>query len=227
MSTQPVPHGIMIDIETLDTRASAVVLSVAALKFQLFEDGVVLLGDQLWTPRLREQLAAGRTTSDKTIKWWGDQPQEARDHWANPQTSVVHVYQMLDQLKTFCGSDIPVWANGAVFDVGILESLCAQFGCDIPWRYNMVRDARTIYHDLRQRRDRHESPNWKDGLFVAHDPVHDCVNQTWRLWEHRVELDKRPASPTLVEQAVAAAPIDYTGHPWPPAGEPASSDTGE
>jgi hypothetical protein len=188
------PHGVMIDIETLDTKSSAVVLSVAAVTFEIWENGPVIRDDKLWIPSLREQLAAGRTVSERTVKWWGDQPRAAKDHWNCPQQPIIPVYRMLGDIAVgglagFIGENVPVWANGAVFDIGILESLCNMFGCDVPWKYNMVRDARTIYRDLRKLRERTSSPRWNNVFSTVHHPAHDCVNQIWGLWEHKPLFD--------------------------------------
>ena len=222
MTDTLIPHGVMLDIETLDTRASSVVLSVAAMRFQLWESGPILLPDMLWTPSLRQQFAAGRTASDTTVKWWGAQPEAAKKHWVNPETEIMPVAKMLAGIKGFCNSDfgpIPVWANGAVFDVGIIESLCAAFGEPIPWEYYVVRDARTIYWDLKQLRHRESNLTWNNAHTTAHHPTHDCITQIWKLWERKPEFDRPAALPSPVAEHVPAA---YTQ----PASE-ATADTGE
>ncbi len=38
-----------------------------------------------------------------------------------------------------------IWANGATFDMPILEALYKAYGMDAPWKYNAARDVRTLF----------------------------------------------------------------------------------
>jgi hypothetical protein len=112
------------------------------------------------------------------LKFWHDQPDEAKAHWANANPT-THLSDALVGLNGMVG-ETDVWANGVCFDIGNIESLCRQQSTPIPWRYNSVRDARTIYRELPQLRERPTNLN----LGPSHDPLTDCITQIWGLWEH-------------------------------------------
>lgn len=167
----------MLDIETLSTRPDAVVLSIGAVRFQLspgtnngepyFDDEICIL------PNLREQIALGRHVDMKTVSWWASLIPAARAHWAaNYPESYLEESRKL--LGDFVDGSETIWAHGTDFDIGVLRTLFAE----PPWKYNVVRDARTMYRNLIKKRKM--SPDLK---FIEHDPVDDSKQQIWRLWE--------------------------------------------
>lgn len=168
----------MIDIETMAVSLhNSLVLSVAAVSFSLSSSGPTIGEGRVWFPSLRSQLAIGRTADPETVRWWAAQDAEARRSWELGEECSLGI--LIGAMTEFMGNGPEVWANGAAFDFGNLENL-ARDGArrQPPWRYNAVRDARTIYA-LPQR---HEVP---DNLkFVPHEPLDDCRLQVWRLWCH-------------------------------------------
>lgn len=177
-------RGVMIDIESMSTRPDALILSIGAVGFQLFSTGVVLADSFFRVLDVREQLALGRHVSEDTAKWWMAQSTDARMHWVKPPLEdVVSASQALDELDVYLqinyGLSDGVWANGAHFDVVALETLCASVGRKVPWRYNIVRDARTIYKEFPGR-----NVTWELKDQTAHDPVADCVYQVPKLFAH-------------------------------------------
>jgi|SRR6185437_11888845 len=179
---------IMVDIETLSTHTSnAVILSVGAVKFDLFEDFPVFHDEKMWVLDAHEQIAAGRDVSQNTLKFWADQPPEAREHWACAVDRVpVHVFA--NEFREFCSLDSLIWAHGICFDINNIESLYCNDTA--PWRYNKVRDCRTIVNCCAERR---QQPGNIHGSVVAHNPMSDCYAQIWSLWEHWPEaLDIAP-----------------------------------
>jgi hypothetical protein len=180
---------IMLDIETMSTHnTNALVLSVAAVAFTMNKAGVIFLPpERLWVLNLRQQLAAGRTVMDDTVKFWRDQSYEAKAHWLHPARPPVEldVFQQ-EFAQEFISPDaeevIEAWANGIMFDLGNLTSLLGV----TPWKYNAAKDARTIYHHIPTVRER---PIASICLGPAHEPVTDCKDQAWRLWERWPESD--------------------------------------
>ena len=67
----------MIDLETLDTRPSAVVFQVGVLVFQdiLGGDtrGNLILEKKIFHLDILEQIMAGRTVDQDTVLWWAEQ----------------------------------------------------------------------------------------------------------------------------------------------------------
>jgi hypothetical protein len=184
------PQGVMIDIETLSTHPSnAVVLSIGAVKFALRKQRPMFLGPKhfLTVLELHSQIAAGREISAETQKFWREQSPDARKHWTDTPPERVH--EGLIALGNFIGDpELPVWANGICFDIGNLDSLYRTFLPDkgVPWKYNSTRDARTVYRALP------EVCTIPDGALttIAHDPVADCYNQIWGLWQHWPQFDE-------------------------------------
>lgn len=184
--------ALMIDIETLSTHSSrALILSVGVLPFTL-EKAAPRFGPALtFLPDIEPQLASGRIVDPSTQAWWSQQSAVARLHWADPSykgrpdAPIARV--SAGGLATWFDANLPndcdVWANGVAFDVSNIENLFHEAGRRPPWRYDRVRDFRTIVKllpKLRQRPDETTSS-------AAHDPVYDCRQQVWTLWEHLPE----------------------------------------
>lgn len=136
----------MLDLETLDTLPSAVILSIGACEFDL--DGPIA-GRQFYRVlSLPQQLSRGRTTSDDTLAWWREQSDEARAVFAAP--TVAPVVALQDFAAFVHGMD-RLWSNGANFDGVLLTSLYHSFGMGVPWKFWQERCHRTltdIYYSL-------------------------------------------------------------------------------
>lgn len=192
---------VMVDIETMSTdNANALILSVGAAEWTWNKKETIIIKSGLWVLDPREQLALGRGTSQNTLDFWQRQSDAAKEHWlcAPSVLTAAEMAQELGQLvKLRDGSDFDceVWANGIVFDLGNLTTLYRQANLgDVPWKYNKAMDARTIYKQTAQIRNR---PSWRgdaDNGGPAHNPVADCRNQIWGLWEHWPE-DELPNTP--------------------------------
>ena len=137
---------IMIDLETLDVRPTATVLSIGAVKFNPY-------GDEIETPDCEKFYvrvdidscdALGLTTSDATIEWWAKQSQEAQEEAFNPEGR-VHIRDAMNDLYKFCWGAKRVWSHGAGFDVVILEHIFSKLQKSCPWKFWEVRDTRTLY----------------------------------------------------------------------------------
>lgn len=177
----PVPRDVMLDIESLSLRPNALVLSIGACKFTCASDTGPIIGDRLLlVPDMTQQIIAGRHVDQETQKWWA-QPEnnEARIHWECP--SKVHMMKVaLVELSNFIQEASRVWANGICFDITVLEDLYRTNGLKVPWKYNVVRDARTFYDNNRAWRI---IPGGETESTLPHHPVDDCVSQIRRLWE--------------------------------------------
>ena len=143
--------NVMIDIETLDTAATAVVLSIGAVAFT--DDGVecgkfyVELTDDLET-----QQNAGRTISADTVRWWISQNENAKSLFKDKpidDPDRVGVATALSSLNKFLNAHGPaekikMWANGSDFDNVIMHSLYESFGTRAPWKHYNHRCYRTF-----------------------------------------------------------------------------------
>jgi hypothetical protein len=194
---------MMIDLETMSTHPSnAVVLSLAAIPFELFAAGPKHGPTLKRVLNINEQLMKGREVLASTQAFWMDQPEEARAHWFDARLQ-VQVAEVLCELADFVREHKPerIWANGIVFDIGNLETLFRQFGVPVPWKYNVPRDMRTVCREFPAINFQTNDGNTTG---VLHDPESDCVDQIAALWSHwPSDLMTKPPAPI----AQPAAPV--------------------
>jgi|TARA_R110002110_G_scaffold241177_1_gene457460 hypothetical protein len=165
---------VMIDLETLDTEPSTVVLSVGLVEFSPETGDVDKIGGRLWFPKLGDQLAAGRTVSESTLLWWLKQGDEARKeiYGAKRQASAEVLDEIRAQLNWY-PQPTYVWGNGSIFDIAILEHWMEY--TRIPWKYYNVRDTRTLWH---------VHPYNKEAKGeTAHTALDDAIAQAERVCE--------------------------------------------
>jgi len=176
---------IMLDLETLDTATSAVVVSIGAVAFDpMAKYGT--LGERFYvelTDDLAFQQEAGRTISADTVKWWIGQSREAQQLFAAEDPTLVRrdTTTALIEFSAFIdrngGRDAAIWGNGADFDNAILGSLYQSAGMVRPWSYSRNRCYRTLKNmDVGPRR-----PASHEG--VHHHALDDAVTQATHLQE--------------------------------------------
>lgn len=168
---------LMVDIETLDTRPTAVILSVAVLMF----DPVTRAQEEMYSANIDVSLqimAEGRTMSIDTITWWMQQGYDARvKAFASPVCA--HPRDAQETLASIIKRpDIDaIWANDPDFDCVILRDF---MGYDFKWPFYKHRSMRTIKAlfplSWKLRKDGTEY-----GDFIAHDPMEDCKQQAWHV----------------------------------------------
>ena len=83
-----------IDIETLDITPDAVVLTIGGVKFDPFTKEAPY-SDLYIRMDADQQMEAGRTVSEDTLKWWNTQPQEIQDQLILSLPLVVRWLQLL------------------------------------------------------------------------------------------------------------------------------------
>lgn len=142
---------IMLDLETLDTRSSAVVTSIGAVAF---DPNSNTLGDKFYVELVDDidyQQSRGRTISGSTVQWWMNQGAAAQQLFAEqPQPGIERVttQEALHRFGLFVGAngdrDVQLWGNGADFDNIILGSLYADLSIRKPWSYSRNRCYRTM-----------------------------------------------------------------------------------
>lgn len=126
---------IMVDIETLDTEPSAVILSIGACTIQD-------KNCQEFYCEVHAESQPTRTRSIDTINWWSQQPAELY-----PGNGVLMLEDVLMEFRSWIynlGGRPIIWTKGIDFDPKILAHAYKQFGAEVPWKYNDVRDFRTL-----------------------------------------------------------------------------------
>lgn len=171
---------IMFDIETLDTADTAVVLSIGAVLFDKTKVPGEEIVDRFYRVLdIQSQIDAGRTISQSTLLWW------LSDHDAAKVNARAEAFNpvrqpVVESLGAFYGwaTQTPVvsvnryWCVGPHFDGAIMNNLALDFNCEVPWRYNQLRDVRTVVDEASYSVDDHDPGYYIAG--VAHAPVYDC-----------------------------------------------------
>lgn len=129
------PKHYMIDIETLDTSPSAVILSIGACEIRAEPVHGSLFYEELLVATQYE-----RTSSNDTIEWWKSQG-------CCPDQGSTSISLAIQRLSGYLKQDTDrpiIWCKGTDFDICILAHAYKQYGQVVPWKYNDVRDFRTI-----------------------------------------------------------------------------------
>jgi hypothetical protein len=168
-----------IDIETLGTKPDTTVLTIGAVKFNPFtkEDPYA---DLYLKVDADQQLEAGRSVDEDTLKWWTTQPQEIQDE-AFLSTDRTSVEDTLAQLNKYLVGVDKIWCQGPVFDICILENLYRQYDKHFNWVFWNIRDSRTLFGLMP------EDPR-KKHKFAAHNALEDCRIQSKCIQEVYAEL---------------------------------------
>lgn len=140
-------NNIMVDLETLDNKPSAIILSIGAVAF---DPNTGRLGEEFYQVINTDSCRrAGLTESEDTVAWWKQQSEEAKQvlHEAEAETS-CHLLKALigfkDWLQPFKLSRVKVWGNGSDFDNPILTTAYSKVGMSLPWRFYNNRCYRTL-----------------------------------------------------------------------------------
>lgn len=155
-------NHLMIDIESLDIRPSTVIISVGAVGFN--EHGPY--AEHYWNLTWQTQIDMGRTVREDTIRWWFDQPDEARRALKLNPCDISLMLVGLRRVYNDGGYE-RVWANGITFDIAALEHAFSQWSMEYPWKYNAPRDMRLL-RDL--------VPDYFEADFKLHTPKVDEHN---------------------------------------------------
>lgn len=122
----------MVDIETLDTEQSAVILSIGACRF---------IGSDRFYEELDYKDQPGRTISPETLDFWltiGNAPVKGK----------VKLKEALVKFKSFLPPNPVIWCKGTDFDTMILANAYKGAGLLVPWKYNATRDMRTLLKEF-------------------------------------------------------------------------------
>ena len=175
---------IMLDLETLDTTSSAVVISIGAVAF---DPETNALGDKFYVETTEDtaaQQARGRTISGDTVRWWMQQDALAKRVFAVPPpdgVDRVSTLKALARFSTFVAAngdrDAEMWGNGADFDNVILGSLFDSFGLRKPWSYSRNR----CYRTMKNLGIVHQAHKVREG--VHHNALDDAITQARHLQE--------------------------------------------
>lgn len=127
----------MVDLETLSTNPTAQILSIGAVKFT--ENGIQ---DEFYINLKIKEGAEWFDLDKETLKWWNTQNPEVI-HQAI-ENSVPYQDGFKKFLEWYGNYSLPIWSNGADFDIPILKHHCRTFGEVVPWHYRDIKCYRTV-----------------------------------------------------------------------------------
>lgn len=160
---------VMVDLETLDTTETSIILSIGAVLFDVDK-----IESTFYVTLFPEQQAQEykRTISPETVIWWIKQSKEAQTA-AFLSGGRVHLETALEKFHEWYGNDPkrPIWSKPAHFDISVLGHAYRQIGMTtLPWLHTSVRCMRTLMKLL---------PNVKPDAAptVAHNALDDAVAQ--------------------------------------------------
>jgi hypothetical protein len=167
----------MIDIETLDTNPRAEIVSIGIVVFT----GVFIL-----TKTMLHLQPQGRSISRDTVEFWLKQGKAPikQNFFEGERVPLINALRYIRDTMEVNGVE-SVWANGAGFDLGILEDAYMQQGEPVPWRYGQICCIRALRH-MRGDYSKFRRARSKKGEHV-HNPVDDAsiqvkyVQDTMRL----------------------------------------------
>lgn len=155
----------MIDLETLDVTPQAQVLTIGGVKFNpntLHEP----FDEFYFRLEINDQDEMGRTASESTLKWWGEQDDSIIMEAFGDHDRVKPLF-MLEQLKKWYVGCDAVWAQGVGFDIVMIEDLCRMYKVPVPWSFWQVKDSRTLLGMM-------PSDPRKQFKFDAHNALEDA-----------------------------------------------------
>jgi len=170
---------VMIDLETLDTAPTAVILSITAVPFNI-NNGEIYV-DDIYSESvdIDSSLKRGFTIKGSTFTWWLMQSKEAREIVCKGQEHAHDIEFIIDDfsiwydsLKNKYGENIYIWGNGSDFDVATLRNAYnVILGYEPPFDFRKIQDLRTMVR---------LAPEIKENMKfegIEHNPIYDCKHQ--------------------------------------------------
>lgn len=159
----------MLDIETLDTKQSAVILSIAMVEFYPNDNSGATQIAHVF-PSVTDQIKEGRTTSGDTAIWWMTQDTTAQLQMIEGRRRFEANGMPLDSIRDIIIANVmnadAIWAKGPDFDCKIVEDfLGTKFRWPF-WKNRCVRTLNSVYPEYAQMAS-------IEGL-VKHNAVDDC-----------------------------------------------------
>lgn len=143
-------NHIMVDLETLGTTHNSVILTLGAVRFNPWEnptdDLEKLVAMDCFYRRIDTASfdSLNSTIDEHTLKWWGEQAPEVRaESFAEDDRHPIA--DVLGDFRRWAGEPDCAWANGICFDVTIIDYFSRETKQAEPWRWQIIRDARTVY----------------------------------------------------------------------------------
>lgn len=163
---------VMLDLETLSTSSNAVIISIAAVQFNI-ETGEIINKFHR-NVDIQSCLDIGMEIEANTIKWWMTQKNETFKKLINNTVTIKKAINSLriemiaiDRNK----QNIIVYANSPSFDCVIIKNACKKTKIEYPFNYRNEVCIRTLFRYFPEIVQKHKFKGNK------HNPIDDCINQ--------------------------------------------------
>lgn len=163
---------LMLDLETMGTKTlTAPVMSIGAVEFDILTGRT---GSEFYiVVDLQSVFDLGIMPQADTIMWWMQQDDDARKKiteakGVNISHAILEFTLFIQELKP---KNLQVWGNSNRFDLGALEIIYNKLKKEIPWKYSLERDVRTLVSF---------APEIKKIIpfnGIKHSPIDDCKHQ--------------------------------------------------
>ena len=189
-------RAFCVDIETLGTESTSVVLSAAIVWFEIKPDVLVseLRKQSCFVKfRVREQIYNyDRITSIDTQNWWRDQSQEAKEVSLLPTKNDMSVIDGIEKLRSFY-NDSGGKKSNYIYSRGTLDSTCLDSLCRVAkipplWHYAQHRDVRSVVDCMFKKSyngnvkiDKSLCQDYDENLICLHNPIDDCIKDICML----------------------------------------------
>ena len=183
----------IFDVETLGTKSSSVILSMACIYFdpdkkpspQEIRSNAFFV--KLDAPDQIKRL--NRTVTKSTIDWWAKQCDQVKQKSFFPTPSDVKLEDGIELMREWSNGFLDkkkcwVWARGNL-DQLVLDDAEEQLGIESVFHYNKWRDVRTAVDFLTGSNNGYcgvDYPGFDPALHITkHDPIDDCVYDAMML----------------------------------------------
>jgi hypothetical protein len=168
--------NVMLDLETLGTVASSVIMSIGAVKFDL-EAGTIDDAGFYASVSIDSNLLAGRQVSEETLLWWMKQDKTAQKVFFEPKQPLDAA---LEDFSRWFGDGREaektlIWSNGADFDIPMMVHAYHLYGWEAPWAYYNTRCFRTVKNSAVAQGVVHNVTG------IKHNALTDAINQVKHL----------------------------------------------
>jgi hypothetical protein len=133
---------LMVDLETLDTKTSATILTLGAVRFDPYSN--TTMKELYLRVDIDSQDVLGCTVSDDTLKWWNQQDVSIMEEAFDPRNRIP-IHEVINQFHALAWNCDAFWSHGATFDLMILQNIYDRLGRTYPWQYWQMRDTRTLF----------------------------------------------------------------------------------
>jgi DNA polymerase III epsilon subunit-like protein len=158
-------NHVMIDIETLSTRPNAVIIQLAAVKFN--KTGIIDRFSANIDPVDCKKYNCHISTD--TLNWWKNKDIEIIKSWQSDIQKTETV--MLDFIEWMSDDKKLVWCNGGSFDFPIISWVLSELKLSKPWKYWEEMDLRTISTFF----------DYKLPKGNTHNAIQDCEHQVQHI----------------------------------------------